>query len=734
MKNSTNKEQSEKIKTLDSFEVNRLKYVIQLVKEEIEKNDILYRKMFQNTEDEEVIYNMSRTYETKIKNLEKSLLAPYFARIDFKADDKNKKEKIYIGKTNVFDENSDIAVVDWRAPISSIYYDGKIGRTEYKCPEGIIEGELSLKRQYTIEDGTLINYNDIDITTNDQLLQDCLNENSDVRLKNIVATIQSEQNKIIRSNMFKPLIVQGVAGSGKTTVALHRIAYLVYTYEKNFKPEDFLIIAPNRFFLDYISDILPDLGVDYVRQQTFEEFALEILGIKLNVENPNIKLSEIVSKGIEKTELLRNSAKFRSSLDFKYYIDEWLEEYTKNILPKDDFKILGFTVMKYKELQDILNENIKQYSLKQSLQILSNIMQHKVLNKANELIDKITEKRKVKLEKIDNSIELKLQQKIRESIFKESEYEISQLIKGGKKLVIDYIKKIKVENVIELYKKIINNKEKLNKYINEELITYMGENINTKIKKKKIEYEDLSAILYLHYKICGINEKFSLKHIVIDEAQDFGEFQFLVLNEILNNNRSVTILGDIAQGIYSYRGTNNWDRINKIIYDNQASVEILENSYRTTVDIMEEANKVLENIRQKENINLAIPISRHGEKVNYINVANFDEKIKHIEKRILELKNKGFKNIAIIVKDMDGSYNLYNRIDKKELNINLLSENFEKYNGGVTILPSYLSKGLEFDSVIICDFENYDQSTLDIKLLYVAMTRAMHTLDIIRQN
>ena len=262
----------------------------------------------------------------------------------------------------------------------------------------------------------------------------------------------------------------------------------------------------------------------------------------------------------------------------------------------------------------------------------------------------------------------------------------------------------------------------------------MEENINTKIKKKKIEYEDLSAILYLHYKICGINEKFSLKHIVIDEAQDFGEFQFLVLNEILNNNRSVTILGDIAQGIYSYRGTNNWDRINKIIYDNQASVEILENSYRTTVDIMEEANKVLENIRQKENINLAIPISRHGEKVNYINVANFDEKIKYIEKRILELKNKGFKNIAIIVKDMDGSYNLYNRIDKKELDINLLSENFEKYNGGVTILPSYLSKGLEFDSVIICDFENYDQSTLDIKLLYVAMTRAMHTLDIIRQN
>ena len=273
--------------------------------------------MLKDTNDEDLIYQMSNTYSTKIKNLEKALISPYFARIEFKANDSKNAEKIYIGKTNIFDEDSNIAVVDWRAPISSVYYDGKIGKTQYKCPEGIIEGDLLHKRQYIIEEAKLIDYNDIDITTNDQMLQDCLNENSDVRLKNIVSTIQSEQNKIIRANMFKPLIVQGVAGSGKTTVALHRIAYLVYTYEKTFRPDEFLIIAPNKFFLDYISNVLPDLGVDNVRQQTFEEFSLEIIGENIKIKNSNDELSKIVSEDSVEIQVILNSAKFKSCLKFK---------------------------------------------------------------------------------------------------------------------------------------------------------------------------------------------------------------------------------------------------------------------------------------------------------------------------------------------------------------------------------------------------------------------------------
>lgn len=242
-------------------EIKKLQEILILVEENLKRNDILYTNVLKTTEDEYLIGSLEQEFYTKEKSLKRAQLTPYFARIDFKQDNlkQSNKEEIYIGKATIFDDDSNVAVVDWRAPIASIYYDGKIGKTKYECPEGIIEGELSLKRQYTIENGKLINYRDVDITTNDEMLQDCLNEKSDKRLKNIVSTIQSEQNQIIRANMFKPLIVQGVAGSGKTTVALHRIAYLVYTYKENFKADDFLILAPNKFFLDYISNVLPDL-------------------------------------------------------------------------------------------------------------------------------------------------------------------------------------------------------------------------------------------------------------------------------------------------------------------------------------------------------------------------------------------------------------------------------------------------------------------------------------------
>lgn len=250
----------------DKEEIKKVSDTIEIVKSNIEEYEVLYNNLLKGNGDEQYIQNMSREYSNKLKNLRKSISVPYFARIDFKEDKQNDIRKIYIGKTGIFDNNYEIVVTDWRAPISSIYYDGQLGKVQYECPDGIIEGDLSKKRVYTIENSILKDYQDIDITTNDKFLQDCLTENSDSRLKNIISTIQSEQNKIIREKMSKPLIVQGVAGSGKTTVALHRIAYLVYTYEKEFKPDEFLIIAPNKFFLNYISNVLPDLGVDYVRQ------------------------------------------------------------------------------------------------------------------------------------------------------------------------------------------------------------------------------------------------------------------------------------------------------------------------------------------------------------------------------------------------------------------------------------------------------------------------------------
>ncbi len=709
-------------------EIKKLQEILILVEENLKRNDILYTNVLKTTEDEYLIGSLEQEFYTKEKSLKRAQLTPYFARIDFKQDNLKQsiKEEIYIGKATIFDDDSNVAVVDWRAPIASIYYDGKIGKTKYECPEGIIEGELSLKRQYTIENGKLINYRDVDITTNDEMLQDCLNEKSDKRLKNIVSTIQSEQNQIIRANMFKPLIVQGVAGSGKTTVALHRIAYLVYTYKENFKADDFLILAPNKFFLDYISNVLPDLGVENVKQQTFEEFAMEIIKTNIKVLNPNIELSKIVENS-EDASIVKKSAIFKSSLNFKIVIDNYLNNLYKNILPQKNFEICKIIIFEHKELQSLLEDALKRNSLNASLKILTSIMEKRLKERSNNIIDIITESRKEKLDKISEE-----NKKERMKIFEETEYEISNLLKGGKKLVKDYIKGIKLRGILEYYKEILNNKENLLKYIDSATAEYVIKELNNNVKNKKIEYEDVAALLYLKYKIYGLQERFSLKHIVIDEAQDFSEFQFYVLNEVLENNKSMTILGDIAQGIYSYRGTNNWQKINEEVFGGDAKIEMLSNSYRTTYEIMNEANKILSKISSEENLNLAIPLSRHGRNVTYTSAKKFEEKIMITLEKIKELQNEGFKNIAIIAKDADTCLKIQKKLEDYNIFANLISNDLIKYEGGLIVVPSYLSKGLEFDNVIIFDYDKYSSSKLDIKLLYVAFTRAMHTLDVIK--
>lgn len=715
-------------------EQEKVNEFVDFAKNELEELEILYKKIEENSQDEFLQLELSKTYVNKIKKLNKAILIPFFARVDFKEDNKNNSDKIYIGRTNIFDEKMNVVVADWRAPISNIYYDGRIGKTEYECPEGIVQGDLLLKRIYDIQNGKLLNYNDIDITTNDSMLQECLNENSDARLKNIVSTIQAEQNKIIRSDMFIPLIIQGVAGSGKTTIALHRIAYLVYTYEKQFKPEDFLIIAPNKFFLGYISNVLPDLGVDYVRQKTFEQFALDIIDEKLEIEDVNKKLVQIIStkENCDNINLIKKAAEFKSSINFKNVIDEYINKINEEYLSNNDFMIKNISVIKYEELKEIFNMNKEKVSLQKRVKFLKEYMIKKLSNMSDKIIEELSNDRRKKLDNIRTDISEEEAQKERKKIIEETEYEITSLLKGGKKLVEDFIKKLPKIKLIEQYKQILNSSEKLEKYIDNKIINYINEEFKTRIKNKKIEFEDLSPLLYLKYKLIGIKENFNLKHIVIDEAQDFGEFQFYVLNEILNNNKSMTILGDIAQGIYSYKGTRDWTRINDVVFKGEAIIENMNRSYRTTIEIMNEANKIIEPIKNELNINLAIPISRHGESIVNVDTNTLTEEINYINNRINELLDKDVKNIAVICKNIEKCQEIYIELKKQKQNVELITESVLKYSGGITIIPVHLSKGLEFDSVIITDYDSYDESILEKQLLYVACTRAMHTLDIIR--
>ena len=717
---------------IDKEEIKKVSDTIEIVKSNIEEYEILYSNLLKENADEQYIQNMSKIYSNKLKNLNNAVSVPYFARVDFKEDKQNNIQKIYIGKTGIFNDDYEVVVTDWRAPISSIYYDGQLGNVEYECPDGIIKGDLSKKRVYTIENSILKDYQDIDITTNDEFLQECLNENSEARLKNIISTIQSEQNKIIRAKMSNPLIVQGVAGSGKTTVALHRIAYLVYTYEKEFNPDEFLIIAPNKFFLDYISNVLPDLGVDYVRQQTFEEFMLENIDANFEINPINVELSNIVNQN-GKTDLIKKSANFKSSLRFKELIDEFIDKFLKSNLPKGDFKISDIVVFNHDEVIDMFMNYFKNNSINDSKKMLTAILQKRVSNIANELIDRLSEQRKSKLYNIDKNLSDDKVKEIRLEIFKETEYEMQQLFKGGKKLALDYLKNFKIEKVLSIYKKIISDKILFDKYVKSELYEYILETYKKNIKSKKVEYEDLAPLFYIQNRFWGNINNLKLEHIVIDEAQDLGEFQFYNFKEIVKPNMSMTILGDISQGIYSYKGINNWNKLNQIVFDNKASIEYLKESYRTSMEIMNEANTIINKIVDNENIILAQPIERHGDKVEHWKIDSEDSKISKIYEIIKTHLEAGHINIAVITKDFDESIELHKKLTNYEVDIKLISENLDKYTGGTIIIPSYLSKGLEFDSVIISDSNKYSENILDTKLLYVACTRAMHTLDIISQ-
>lgn len=712
-------------------EKSYLEKTVKLANDNLEEAENVILRLEDSTSDDYALYVMQKKYETKIRNLYRAVKNPYFARIDVRNDDE--KQNVYIGKMNIFDENYNVAVADWRAPIASLYYDAQIGKCKYNSPDGEIETEMTLKRQYQIENAKLINYQDIDVTANDELLQEALNNVSDARMKNIISTIQAEQNEVIRAPMYVPLIIQGVAGSGKTTVALHRIAYLVYTYEERFKPEDFLIIAPNRFFLSYISNVLPDLGVDYVRQETFEDFAIKIIKEKIKIEDSSLKMVDIVDKKCN-TEEITQISNFKSSLNFKDIIEDYIYEINLSLIPKEDFKIAGIKIIDYNEIQNRFLDNLERFSAMERIEILKNYMKNKVSNMSEAIIEEIKRRRSEKIEIIKKEVPEEEFNNFRIKIFEETEYEIKCLIKGGQKLVNDYIKKIKKYTPVEIYKNIINSIGLLERKLTTEMCTKIRNQFNEKIKKKIVEYEDLAGLILIQYRILGLDEKFLLKHIVIDEAQDLSEFQFYALYEILKRNNSMTILGDVAQGIYSYRGIQNWNRIKELIFSNNAEIKYLKKSYRTTIEIMNEANKILEKVKDEIKIELAQPVSRHGEEVKYKIIKNEEERVKKIVDFINRMKIKNYKNIAIICKTNDETKKIYDKLKDIIENVNLITENVRKYEGGVTVVSSYFSKGLEFDCVLITDFDNYDDSVLDRKLLYVSFTRAMHVLEVLGNN
>lgn len=659
-----------------------------------------------------LLSNLMSSTATKITNIAKIKEKPYFARLDFKEDKKDNKDKLYIGKIGVIDLDGKIVITDWRAPVATLYYDSNLGKVEYNAPEGSIKGELSLKRQIIIKNKEVQDIFDVDSVSDDELLKPYLGANADNRLKNIVASIQGEQNYIIRKDIEKNLIVQGVAGSGKTTVALHRIAYLMYNNSTKFKPNQFMVIGPNKFFINYISNVLPDLDASNAVQVTFEELASNFVKEKLVFEDATKKLSDIIDGKEDK-----NYLKFKSSMKYKKILDKYLNTLKNNLISDTGLVINNVKILSKEDVMNVFNETIGT-SISERLEMAAKIIANRIKNDQN--IYKNIKDQMLILEKAESNVENK------RKIAKKELDMLKELTSTGFEKQLKKYVSISNLKVLNIYKEFVENVDKYTSNIDNVDIEKMKKDTLDSLKAKVIENEDIAAIMYIKYVLFGNEEYRNFKCVIVDEAQDFGKFSYYMLKTLLNN-AVFSIFGDMAQGIYSYRSIDDWNEIMGIF--NGAEFLRLEKSYRTSIEIMNEANK----ISQAMELGKAIPVIRNAGSTIKSKVEK-NKQQDYIVSRVKEYLDMGFKSIAVVYKNQKNMINLNKKFKENNIESEIIYKDQEKYNGGVCIVTSYLSKGLEFDVVIIADAEdtNYDlNSKLDMKLLYVAMTRALHKLEFV---
>lgn len=675
-------------------------------------------------------FEMSRD---ELNSLKRARNKPYFARIDFLRNGLQDNEILYIGKTSLYSrENQEQIIVDWRSPIANLYYEGRLGEVHYESYEESFDGYLSLKRQFMIEDGELDEIRDIDLTTTDELLQDSLAKSSSNRLTEIISTIQEEQNRIIRADLNKPIIVQGAAGSGKTTIALHRISYFIYQYKENFIPEQLMILAPSRLFIDYISEALPDLGVERVQQTTFQEYVLDCIKQKLNIRSDNKLVHLLESSHDKKSQMMARISALKGSPIFNDILSNYIENIYKTFYPKEDFMVDKFRLFSYKKFIHLLKNDYNYLPLAKRLEKLKAVLQNDLAKKKKTLIGKIETFYDERIERaLYHGKDIEKRRLYVSEALDKKKARLAEMNKAIRNAVPAYMRQFPKKTLIQYYEELFANPKKLGQWSNgklsEEEAAVLCSYQQSLFRKKQFEREDLALLLFLQVYLFGIEKELKAKNIVIDEAQDYSFMELLSLKKALDTDM-FTLVGDLAQGIHSYRGLTSWDNVLVDIFPRATYAE-LQKSYRTTVEIMEKANQLLQLLPYT--FPKVEPVVRHGESPLFVKRKEGKKFIQQIENHVDALKKENYKTFAIIGKTMKDCQLLYSLFTKhSKAQVKLLEEQEKIPKDEIVIVPTYLSKGLEFDAVLIISVDEIfsKDSELDIKLLYVAMTRPLHRL------
>ncbi|MCU9612796.1 UvrD-helicase domain-containing protein [Caldibacillus lycopersici] len=657
---------------------------------------------------------------------------PYFARIDFKKNDQNQEDVYYFGKTSLYERDSqEPIIVDWRSPVASLYYDGRLGNVSYSSYEEEVEGYLSLKRQFRIDNGKLVDYVDVDLTANDDLLLEALSGKADNRLTEIVTTIQAEQNRVIRADLNRPIIVQGAAGSGKTTIALHRISYFIYHYKDKFQPEQMMIIAPNNMFIGYIAEVLPELGVDKIRQTTYIDYVKQCIGKKIKVVEPEQKLISLVNHDYEDEKMVRWSSHFKGTLTYKKIIDRYLRTIREELSPTDDFFLEKFKLTTGKRLERLFKSDYRYLPFYKRLEKIQNVLKTEIRQKKKQILYKLEKRYDEQLEQALFHISNSEKRKERVVYLMDTqEKRIEAIQKEAKSAVKSYMSRWTKETLLGYYKKLFFDVDRFSSFaadiLSEAEIQFFVHYNQQLLIKNQVEVEDLGALFYMQHILFGIDKDLRAKNVVIDEAQDYSNFQLYALKVGLDTEM-FTIVGDLAQGIHSYRGLENWHTLQTEIFP-KANYVTLQKSYRTTIEIMNVANDILG--RMPAELPKVEPVIRHGQLPTYYSFTDADDLVKKVKLALDRAEAAEYQSIALITKSESESKAMMQLLKRKlDYPVQLLKENEEIQKGKLVIVPSYLSKGLEFDAVLIATLnEAFTLDEIDIKLLYVSMTRPMHQL------
>ena len=598
----------------------------------------------------------------KHKRLTKILAIPYFGRIDFLEKKENSKVMpIYIGIHTFYDPESRATLIhDWRAPVSSMFYDHELGEAGYRSPSGEIKGVISLKRQYRIRGGKMEFMIESALTVHDDILQKELSSNADDKMKNIVATIQREQNRIIRNEDIRTLIIQGVAGSGKTSIALHRIAYLLYTFRDSISSKDILIISPNKVFSDYISNVLPELGEETVPETSMEQILSGVLEHKYKYQTYFGLVNELLEKP---SSSLIDRIAYKASFGFISELDKFILHIENTYFKAADVKLTKYITIPAPFIEEqYLRFN--RYPIRRRFDAMADYM-------------------------LDM---LKIQ------------YTFTVTTTGRNLLKKEIRLMFAGNNDIQVYKDFF-------KWTNNPGMFKMR-------KGHTLEYSDLAPLAYLHLALEGNgNQPFRVKHLLIDEMQDYSPIQYKVIQKLFPCRK--TVLGDAGQSVNPY-GSSTAETIQKSL--TASEIMKLCKSYRSTFEITDFAQKIHPNAELE-------PVARHGEKPQILQFGSAVEELSGIMGLISTYRKSGYKSLGIICKTEQQARKMADMLKSYANDISFLSSQSSAFVQGIVITSAHMAKGLEFDEVIIPQtVERNYRSEIDKSMLYVAVTRAMHRL------